>query len=54
VNSLWRYGEALPLSAPATSLGEGRTPLVPLTSTVRAKLDFLMPALSFKAAARSC
>ncbi|MFF0285017.1 threonine synthase [Streptomyces sp. NPDC005262] len=47
-NSLWRYEEALPLSAPATSLGEGRTPLVPLTGTVSAKLDFLMPTLSFK------
>ncbi|MEU0369302.1 pyridoxal-phosphate dependent enzyme [Streptomyces sp. NPDC006283] len=48
VNSLWRYEEALPLSAPATSLGEGRTPLVPLTGTVSAKLDFLTPTLSFK------
>ncbi|MFF3299643.1 threonine synthase [Streptomyces sp. NPDC002908] len=48
VNSLWRYEEALPLSAPAVSLGEGRTPLVPLTSHVSAKLDFLMPTLSFK------
>ncbi|MFJ5719229.1 threonine synthase [Streptomyces sp. NPDC093149] len=48
VNSLWRYEEALPLAAPTTSLGEGRTPLVPLTGTVSAKLDFLMPTLSFK------
>lgn len=48
VNSLWRYEEALPLSSPATSLGEGRTPLVPVTGTVSAKLDFLMPTLSFK------
>lgn len=48
VNSLWRYEEALPLSSPVTSLGEGRTPLVPLTRTVSAKLDFLMPTLSFK------
>jgi threonine synthase len=48
VNSLWRYEEALPLAAPATSLGEGRTPLVPLTAAVSAKLDFLMPTLSFK------
>ena len=49
VNSLWRYEEALPLAAPAAvSLGEGRTPLVPLTGTVSAKLDFLMPTLSFK------
>ncbi|MET9432563.1 threonine synthase [Streptomyces sp. NPDC006551] len=50
VNSLWRYEEALPLAthAPAVTLGEGRTPLVPLTDTVSAKLDFLMPTLSFK------
>ncbi|MFE3325114.1 threonine synthase [Streptomyces sp. NPDC059176] len=55
VNSLWRYEEALPLTAAdatrglgAVSLGEGRTPLVPLTDHVTAKLDFLMPTLSFK------
>ncbi|MFI1395227.1 threonine synthase [Streptomyces sp. NPDC020681] len=48
VNSLWRYEEALPLAAPAVSLGEGRTPLVELTPAVSAKLDFLMPTLSFK------
>ncbi|MFB7271655.1 threonine synthase [Streptomyces sp. NPDC056244] len=48
VNSLWRYEEALPLAAPALSLGEGRTPLVELTPSVSAKLDFLMPTLSFK------
>ncbi|MFJ5221813.1 threonine synthase [Streptomyces sp. NPDC088400] len=49
VHSLWRYEEALPLPAPpVTSLGEGRTPLVPLTPSVSAKLDFLMPTLSFK------
>ncbi|UFQ17823.1 MULTISPECIES: pyridoxal-phosphate dependent enzyme [Streptomyces] len=48
VHSLWRYAECLPLPAPAISLGEGRTPLVELTGTVRAKLDFLMPTLSFK------
>ncbi|NUL06171.1 pyridoxal-phosphate dependent enzyme [Streptomyces lunaelactis] len=48
VGSLWRYEEALPLAAPAVSLGEGRTPLVPLTPTVSVKLDFLMPTLSFK------
>ncbi|MFE6973466.1 threonine synthase [Streptomyces sp. NPDC057682] len=48
VNSLWRYEEVLPLSSPATTLGEGRTPLVPLTATVSAKLDYLMPTLSFK------
>ncbi|MFJ3900858.1 pyridoxal-phosphate dependent enzyme [Streptomyces sp. NPDC090025] len=33
---------------PPVSLGEGRTPLVPLTDTVSAKLDFLSPTLSFK------
>ncbi|MGY3058918.1 threonine synthase [Streptomyces sp. TE3672] len=48
VNSLWRYEEVLPLSSPTTTLGEGRTPLVPVTGTVSAKLDFLMPTLSFK------
>ncbi|GGK14808.1 threonine synthase [Streptomyces camponoticapitis] len=48
VNSLWRYEEALPLPTKAVSLGEGRTPLVPMTPTVCAKLDFLMPTLSFK------
>ncbi|MDT9688393.1 threonine synthase [Streptomyces sp. P9(2023)] len=50
VNSLWRYEEALPLAtgSPGVSLGEGRTPLVPLTDDISAKLDFLMPTLSFK------
>ncbi|MFI9628131.1 threonine synthase [Streptomyces sp. NPDC052042] len=48
VHSLWRYEEVLPLASPTTSLGEGRTPLVPLTGTVSAKLDYLMPTLSFK------
>ncbi|MEU4351226.1 pyridoxal-phosphate dependent enzyme [Streptomyces sp. NPDC023838] len=49
VGSLWRYAEALPLDGPPpVTLGEGRTPLVPLTDTVTAKLDFLMPTLSFK------
>ncbi|AZM55311.1 threonine synthase [Streptomyces sp. WAC 01529] len=48
VNSLWRYAECLPLPAPAISLGEGRTPVVELTDGIRAKLDFLMPTLSFK------
>lgn len=47
-DSLWRYKEFLPLPTPAISLGEGRTPLVPLTDTVSAKLDFLMPTRSFK------
>ncbi|MFG2328785.1 pyridoxal-phosphate dependent enzyme [Streptomyces sp. NPDC048604] len=50
VNSLWRYAEALPLatSLPRVTLGEGRTPVVPLSETVSAKLDFLTPTLSFK------
>ncbi|MGW8761810.1 threonine synthase [Streptomyces sp. NPDC055815] len=63
VNSLWRYEEALPPLpyGPEVSLGEGRTPLVRLTGdlgadpatgagtgAVSAKLDFLMPTLSFK------
>ena len=48
VNSLWRYAETLPLSGPSVSLGEGRTPLVELTDDISAKLDFLMPTLSFK------
>ncbi|MGX1881031.1 threonine synthase [Streptomyces sp. NPDC055287] len=50
VNSLWRYEEALPLAGPAAglTLGEGRTPLVSLTGSISAKLDFLMPTLSFK------
>ncbi|MFD6434921.1 threonine synthase [Streptomyces venezuelae] len=48
VNSLWRYAECLPLPTPAISLGEGRTPLVELAGPVSAKLDFLMPTLSFK------
>ncbi|GAA4773923.1 threonine synthase [Streptomyces sanyensis] len=48
VGSLWRYAEALPFTAPTCSLGEGRTPLVTLTRTVSAKVEFLMPTLSFK------
>ncbi len=48
VDSLWRYTEALPLSEPRVSLGEGRTPLVRLADGVSAKLDYLMPTLSFK------
>ncbi|MFF4209924.1 pyridoxal-phosphate dependent enzyme [Streptomyces sp. NPDC001796] len=48
VNSLWRYAETLPLAGPSISLGEGRTPLVELTDGISAKLDFLMPTLSFK------
>src|SRR6476659_8980678 len=49
VNSMWRYAECLPLSAPTVSLGEGRTPLVPLREGVLAKLDFLLPPVRFKA-----
>ena len=45
---MWRYDEALPLSSPTVSLGEGRTPLVRLGDRVQAKLDYLMPTLSFK------
>ncbi|MGW0827983.1 pyridoxal-phosphate dependent enzyme [Streptomyces sp. NPDC002845] len=48
VNSLWRYTECLPLNTASVSLGEGRTPLVELTDGISAKLDFLMPTLSFK------
>ncbi|MFD6997540.1 pyridoxal-phosphate dependent enzyme [Streptomyces mirabilis] len=48
VNSLWRYTECLPLARPTVSLGEGRTPLVELRGGISAKLDFLMPTLSFK------
>ncbi|MFF3020414.1 pyridoxal-phosphate dependent enzyme [Streptomyces sp. NPDC057939] len=48
-HSLWRYAAALPLpGAFAVSLSEGHTPLVPLAERVHAKLDFLMPTLSFK------
>ncbi|MFI7384351.1 pyridoxal-phosphate dependent enzyme [Streptomyces sp. NPDC049813] len=48
VNSLWRYAECLPIPGAECSLGEGRTPVVALTDNVSAKLDFLMPTLSFK------
>ncbi|ROV64480.1 pyridoxal-phosphate dependent enzyme, partial [Streptomyces globisporus] len=48
IDSLWRYKDFLPLDSSTISLGEGRTPLVPLTDTVSAKLDYLMPTLSFK------
>ncbi|WP_328927450.1 pyridoxal-phosphate dependent enzyme [Streptomyces sp. NBC_00190] len=48
-NSMWRYAAALPLpGAFSVSLAEGRTPMVPLGDRVHAKLDFLMPTLSFK------
>ncbi|MEU6442097.1 threonine synthase [Streptomyces sp. NPDC047046] len=46
--SLWRYAGVLPPAAPGISLGEGGSPLVRLTERVSAKLDFLMPTLSFK------
>lgn len=50
---LWRYREALPLPAAASpvSLGEMRTPLLPvddLASGLHLKLDFLFPTGSFK------
>ncbi|MFG2878527.1 threonine synthase [Streptomyces sp. NPDC048337] len=48
-NSLWRYAAALPLpGAFSVTLAEGHTPMVPLGERVHAKLDFLMPTLSFK------
>ncbi|MFF5702192.1 pyridoxal-phosphate dependent enzyme [Streptomyces sp. NPDC012794] len=48
-HSLWRYAAALPLpGAFSVSLSEGHTPLVPLAERIHAKLDFLMPTLSFK------
>ncbi|MEU9254037.1 pyridoxal-phosphate dependent enzyme [Streptomyces sp. NPDC048270] len=48
-NSLWRYAAALPLpGAFSVSLAEGNTPMVPLAERVHAKLDYLMPTLSFK------
>lgn len=47
-SSLWRYAEALPLSDPLITFGEGRTPLVPITGRLAVKLEFLMPTLSFK------
>ena len=47
-DSLWRYAEALPLTDPMISFGEGRTPLVPITDRLSVKLDYLMPTLSFK------
>ncbi|MCL2872498.1 MAG: threonine synthase [Betaproteobacteria bacterium] len=49
---LWRYAEALPVPfADAISLGEGSTPLLPLTGAwgnAHFKLDFMMPTGSFK------
>ncbi|MEC4573361.1 threonine synthase [Streptomyces virginiae] len=48
-NSLWRYGPVLPLpGAFSISLAEGHTPLIPLGERIHAKLDYLMPTLSFK------
>ncbi|MDR2244303.1 MAG: threonine synthase [Burkholderiales bacterium] len=50
--NLWRYVEALPVpAADAVSLGEGLTPLLPLTGpwgNAHFKLDFMMPTGSFK------
>ncbi|MFD0719556.1 pyridoxal-phosphate dependent enzyme [Streptomyces globosus] len=48
-NSLWRFGSALPLpGAFSVTMSEGNTPLLPLGERIHAKLDFLMPTLSFK------
>jgi threonine synthase len=54
--SLWRYLEALPFDASencwqSITMGEGFTPLVsidPLRPEVYAKVDYMMPTLSFK------
>jgi threonine synthase len=48
--SLWRYAAMLPVTKRFT-LGEGMTPLVPITvngDTVHAKLDYLNPTGSYK------
>jgi len=48
--SLWRYAAMLP-DVPPVTLGEGGTPLVPVTvpaGTFRAKLEFLSPTGSYK------
>ncbi|MFJ2820013.1 pyridoxal-phosphate dependent enzyme [Streptomyces toxytricini] len=48
-NSLWRFGSALPLpGAFSVTMSEGNTPLLPLGERIHAKLDYLMPTLSFK------
>ncbi|MFH7598391.1 pyridoxal-phosphate dependent enzyme [Streptomyces racemochromogenes] len=48
-HSLWRYASALPLpGAFSVTLSEGHTPMLPLGERVHAKLDYLMPTLSFK------
>jgi threonine synthase len=46
--TLARYEQALGKGLAALTMGEGFTPLVPLADGVLAKLDFLMPTLSFK------
>jgi threonine synthase len=50
--TMWRYQEVLPpLNAGPVSLGEGLTPLVPVSidrPRLLAKVDYLMPTLSFK------
>ncbi len=48
---MWRYVPAMPVDLdPSISMGEGMTPLIqaPGHPSVRMKLDFLMPTLSFK------
>lgn len=50
--SIWRYREAIPVdSGKAVTLGEGSTPIVPVSvggAEVLAKLDFMFPTGSFK------
>jgi threonine synthase len=48
--SMWRYAPTMPPIEgwEAVTLGEGMTPLVALTDTTVAKLDFCNPTLSFK------
>ena len=46
--SLWRYESVLPKSKTRISLGEGFTPLVPISETVYVKNETLNPTGSFK------
>ena len=54
IRSLWRYVEALPISADSeiVTLGEGMTPIIPLDATEKTehyvKLDYLCPTGSYK------
>ncbi len=54
-SSLWRYAEALPFDGEGpwrgVTMGEGFTPLIdvdPVSPSIKAKVDFLNPTLSFK------